>query len=116
MGMLGLKLRTNAPCAAAIKILRRFDPDASISNFRSKIIHNSFVYTCDCIDEDGIATLLKLLHEFETAAIGVDIYEQLENGRKTADPALLQNLLEQYKEIQNQIQEIIDWETEDELL
>lgn len=64
MGMFGLKLRTNIPCADVIKILRQFDPDASISNLRFKIIHNDFVYVCDCIDEDGIITLLNLLHEF----------------------------------------------------
>ena len=49
MGMFGLKLRTNIPCADVIKILRQFDPDASISNLRFKIIHNDFVYVCDCI-------------------------------------------------------------------
>lgn len=43
MGMFGLKLRTNIPCADVIKILRQFDPDASISNLRFKIIHNDFV-------------------------------------------------------------------------
>ena len=65
MGILGLKLRTNTPCADVIKILKQFDPDASISNLRFKIIHNDFVYVCDYIDEDGIITLLNLLHEVE---------------------------------------------------
>ena len=37
MGMFGLKLRTNIPCADVIKILRQFDPDASISNLRFKL-------------------------------------------------------------------------------
>lgn len=69
MGMFGLKLRTNIPCADVIKILRQFDPDASISNLRFKIIHNDFVYVCDCIDEDGIITLLNLLHEVEAKSI-----------------------------------------------
>lgn len=113
MGMFGLKLRTNTPSADVIKILRQFDPDASISNLRSKIIHNDFVYVCDYIDEDGIVTLLNLLHEVEAIKIDVDIYEQSENGDKKINPFLLQNLLEQYKEIEYQIQEIVDLEAEE---
>ena len=109
MGMFGLKLRTNIPCADVIKILRQFDPDASISNLR----FNDFVYVCDCIDEDGIITLLNLLHEVEAIKIDVDIYEQSENGERKVTPFLLQNLLEQYKEIAHQIQEIVDLEAED---
>ena len=113
MGILGLKLRTNTPCADVIKILKQFDPDASISNLRFKIIHNEFDYVCDYIDEDGIITLLNLLHEVEAIKIDVDIYEQSENGDRKVTPFLLQNLLEQYKEIAHQIQEIVDLEAED---
>lgn len=111
--MFGLKLRTNTPCADVIKILKHFDPDASISNLRFKIIHNDFVYVCNYIDEDGIVTLLNLLHEVEAIKIDVDIYEQSENGDKKVNPFLLQNLLEQYKEIAHQIQEIADLEAGD---
>lgn len=82
-------------------------------NLRFKIIHNDFVYVCDCIDEDGIITLLNLLHEVEAIKIDVDIYEQSENGERKVTPFLLQNLLEQYKEIAHQIQEIVDLEAED---
>ena len=60
MGILGLKLRTNTPCADVIKILK-----------------------------------------------------QSENGDRKVTPFLLQNLLEQYKEIAHQIQEIVDLEAED---
>lgn len=45
--------------------------------------------------------------------IDVDIYEQSENGDRKVTPFLLQNLLEQYKEIAHQIQEIVDLEAED---
>ena len=45
--------------------------------------------------------------------IDVDIYEQSENGERKVNPFLLQNLLEQYKEIAHQIQEIVDLEAED---
>ena len=111
MGILGLKLRTNTPCADVIKILKQFDPDASISNLRFKIIHNDFVYVCDYIDEDGIITLLNLLHEVEAIKIDVDIYEQSENGDRKVTPFLLQNLLEQYKEIAHQYKEICSAKT-----
>lgn len=113
MGMFGLKLRTNIPCADVIKILRQFDPDASISNLRFKNYTQRF---CLCLwlhDEDGIITLLNLLHEVEAIKIDVDIYEQSENGERKVTPFLLQNLLEQYKEIAHQIQEIVDLEAED---
>ena len=43
----------------------------------------------------------------------MDIYEQSENGERKVNPFLLQNLLEQYKEIAHQIQEIVDLEAED---
>ena len=43
----------------------------------------------------------------------MDIYEQSEHGDKKVNPFLLQNLLEQYKEIGHQIQEVIDLEAED---
>lgn len=101
MGMFGLKLRTNIPCADVIKILRQFDPDASISNLRFKIIHNDFVYVCDCIDEDGIITLLNLLHEVEAIKIDVDIYEQSENGERKVNPFLYQKPIIPYFRCEN---------------
>ena len=43
----------------------------------------------------------------------ISIFKMNENGERKVTPFLLQNLLEQYKEIAHQIQEIVDLEAED---
>ena len=43
----------------------------------------------------------------------ISIFKMNENGERKVNPFLLQNLLEQYKEIAHQIQEIVDLEAED---
>ncbi len=113
MSIFGLKLKTDIPSASVIKVLKQFHNTVSIASLRSKIQNKEFIYTCSSIDDTRIVTLLKLLYEIETLGIGVEIYEQWENGAiKKVDRFLLENLLESYDEIENQIERIIDLEVE----
>lgn len=113
MSIFGLKLKTDIPSASVIKVLKQFHNTVSIASLRSKIQNKEFIYTCSSIDDTRIVTLLKLLHKIETLGIGVEICEQWENGAiKKVDRFLLENLLESYDEIENQIERIIDLEVE----
>ena len=108
----GIKLKSTTADAAVLKLLRKHFPNTSLGELRGKIQAHDYVYLSDMLRQDGEREAVKMLREVET--------ELFEESRDTPGPwrasplsrEVLYNMLQRSRDIQRQVLEDIELETE----
>ncbi len=116
----GIKLKSTAADAAALKLLRKHFPNTSLAELRGKIQAHDYVVLSDSWKSDGKRAVVKVLREFDRAGIETELFEE---SRDTPGPwrtaplsrEVLYNMLHRSREIQRQVLEDIERETEGEI-
>ena len=62
MGIVGIKLRKQVFNAKVAKTMRKYE-DISISEIKNRIDSDSFLFSCDYIDAEGINKVISLYNE-----------------------------------------------------
>lgn len=114
----GFKLKNTTVDAAALKLLRKRFPNASLAELRGKIQAHDYIYRSDIEKYDGVRAVAKLLREFDRAGIETELFEE---SRDTPGPwrtkpmsrELLGNMLQRSRAIERQVWEDIEREAED---
>jgi len=116
----GIKLKSTAVDAAALKLLRKYFPNTSLAELRGKIQAHDYVVLSDLLKADGERAVVKMLREFDRAGIETELFEE---SRDTPGPwktaplsrEVLYNMLHRSRGIQRQVLEDIERETEGEI-
>lgn len=112
----GIKLKSTAVDATALKLLRKHFPNTSLAELRGKIQAHDYVYLSDMLKQDGEREVVKMLQEFDKAGIETELFEE---NRDTPGPwktsplsrDVLYNMLQRSRDIQRQVLEDIERET-----
>lgn len=106
---IGLVIKSTNSIAKCISIIRKYNP-ISISEIKKSIDNKSFVFDCDYTNDSGIRKVRRCYDELIKTGATVDIYE---DGDLTTRE-FISNLLESYREIDEETQAQIDAEVEAE--
>lgn len=90
-----------------IKILRKYCK-LSIGEIKEAIISNNYVVECSYVKEEGIVNIIKLYKELCDNNIQAQLYEH----ERITNVEFLENLVETYYEINEEIADRIDTESE----
>ena len=107
MDTVGIKVISENEINRCIKILRKYCR-LSIGEIKEAIISNNYVVECSYVKEEGIVNIIKLYKELCDNNIEAQLYE---HGRIT-NVEFLENLVETYYEINEEIADRIDTESE----
>ena len=102
---IGLVIISAASVAKCISIIRKFNP-ISMSEIKTAIESNSFVFDCNYTNTSGIRKVRRCYDELVKAGAIVEIYE---DGDLT-NREFITNLLNSYRKIDKDIQNQIDAE------
>ena len=113
----GIKLKSTAVDAAALKLLRRHYPNTSLAELRSKIQTHDYVYLSDLLSRGGERSALKVLREFDRAGIETELFEESRNAPGSWDTRplsreVLQNMAGRSRDIYRQVLEDTELELE----
>ena len=75
----GFKLKNTTVDAAALKLLRKRFPNASLAELRGKIQAHDYIYRSDMEKYDGVRAVAKLLREFAFPSIMAALVGSLYN-------------------------------------
>lgn len=112
MHIFGLKVSGVVADVKVIKTLRTVNSSNSISEIKRKIQENDFIYTCSCIDYQGISMMLSLFYQLQKQKVSLEIYEKDGDNLRLTTTDFLKNLLNSYSEIGRYMRRIIDKEME----
>ena len=99
----GIKAEKFTPAVA--KMMRGYE-EISIGEIKRRIECGAYLYECDYIDGGGIKRILQMCQKLSELGIG---YELFEHGR-SADIQLLKNLVQSYRQTQQEVERDIDRE------
>lgn len=102
MGLVGIKVKETTFNANIVKIMRRYS-DESISDIKKKVINREYLYVCDYIDFDGLATIVEIYNAMKKTNIDVELFEHEE----ITTIEFLNNLIQSYSETEKQVEEEI---------
>lgn len=111
-----IKLKSTTADAVVLKLLRKHFPNTSLAELRSKIQAHDHVYSVDTKDH-GERAVMKVLREFDKAGIETELFEERRTAPEpwTTEPLsreVLHNMMGRATEIERQILEDIELETE----
>ena len=74
----GIKLKTTAPSAALLKLLRKWYPNQSLSELRARVQNQEYIYLTDQEKSwiDGDRKMAKFLKELERAGFEAELYRE----------------------------------------
>lgn len=102
---IGLVIKSADSVAKCISIIRKYNP-VSMSEIKTAIESNSFVFDCDYTNNSGVRKVCRCFDELVKVGATVEIYE---DGDLTTRE-FISNLLNSYQEIGKEIQNHIDAE------
>lgn len=113
----GIKLKNTTVNAVTLKLLRKYFPNTSLAELQSKIRAHDYVYCSDMVKRDGKRVAMKMLREFDKAGIETELFEE---SRNTPGPwrtvplsrEVFHNMVNRSREIERQVLENIELETE----
>lgn len=113
----GIKLKSTTADAAVLKLLRKHFPNTSLGELRGRIQAHDYVYLSDMLKQDGEREAVKMLREFDKAGVETELFEE---SRDTPGPwkssplsrEVLYNMLQRSRDIQRQVLEDVELETE----
>ena len=118
----GIKLKTTAPSAALLKLLRKWYPNQSLSELRARVQNQEYIYLTDQEKSwiDGDRKMAKFLKELERAGFEAELYRERRDDRDTqsgwvTEPLsreVFYNGLQMDREIERQVLIDIEQETE----
>lgn len=113
----GIKLKSTTADAAVLKLLRKHFPNTSLGELRGKIQAHDYVYLSDMLRQDGEREAVKMLRELDRAGVETELFEESRDttGPWRASPLsreVLYNMLQRSRDIQRQVLEDIELETE----
>jgi translation elongation factor EF-Ts len=108
-GEIGIKITNTASMAKCVQILRKYT-SASMSEIISTIKSNNYVLTCKYTSDSGIRKIRKCYDQLTKAGITAEIYEHDELTTRE----FISNLIDTYREIEEETQAMIDAEVGDE--
>ena len=107
MDTIGIKVISKNEINRCIKILRRYYK-LSIGEIKDAIINNKYVVECSYVKEEEIVNIIKLFKELRDNNIESQLYEH----ERITNVEFLENLVETYYGINEEITERIDSESE----
>lgn len=118
----GIKLKTTAPSAALLKLLRKWYPNQSLSELRARVQNQEYIYLTDQEKSwiDGDRKMAKFLKELERAGFEAELYRERRDDRDpqsgwVTEPLsreVFYNGLQMDREIERQVLIDIEQETE----
>lgn len=106
MDKISIKIIKDAKITEYIKIIRKYY-NISVGELKSKIDNNLYLMNVGYTDEEGIKNIVNLYYELSNYGANVELYEH----DRITSITFLNNLLNMYSEISQDIQE-----SDDELL
>ena len=103
MDAVGIKVISQNEINRCIKILRKYCK-LSIGEIKEAIISNNYVVECSYVKEEGIVNIIKLYKELCDNNIQAQLYEH----ERITNVEFLENLVETYYEINEEIADRID--------
>ena len=103
MDTVGIKVISQNEINRCIKILRKYCK-LSIGEIKEAIISNNYVVECSYVKEEGIVNIIKLYKELCDNNIEAQLYEH----ERITNVEFLENLVETYYEINEEIAKRID--------
>lgn len=110
MNRFELRLAATESSAKAIKLLRGYFPNTSISEWKQKIEDGEPVFSCNAGSYDGKKSMMKIIHGLQREKIPFELFEQTENNTYPLDVKLLWAFIDRGKAIGRQV--IQDMENE----
>ena len=107
MDTVGIKVISQNEINRCIKILRKYCK-LSIGEIKEAIISNNYVVECSYVKEEGIVNIIKLYKELCDNNVQAQLYEH----ERITNVEFLENLVETYYEINEEIADRIDTESE----
>lgn len=112
-----IKLKSTIADPTVLKLLRKHFPNTSLAELRNKIQAHDYVYCSDMLQRNGERATMKMLREFDKAGIETELFEESRNTPgpwKTAPLSreILHNMINRSREIERQVLEDIELETE----
>lgn len=112
----GIKLKKTTADMSVIKLLRKYFPDQSLAEIRTKVQAHDYVFLSDTEKYNGKHRMAELLREFDKAGIETELFEE---QRYTPAPWQVEsisreyfnNILHRNREIARQVLEDIELET-----
>ena len=108
-GYICLKIKEYPSIAKCISILRKYNP-VPMSEIKEKIESNAYVLSYRYTSDSGLRKIRKCYDELSKNGIIAEIYEH--DAPTTRE--FISNLLNTYREIEQETQEMIDAEVADE--
>lgn len=118
----GIKLKTTAPSAALLKLLRKWYPNQSLSELRARVQNQEYIYLTDQEKSwiDGDRKMAKFLKELERAGFEAELYRERRDDRgpqsgwvtEPLSREVFYNGLQMDREIERQVLIDIEQETE----
>ncbi len=106
---IGLIIKSAPSLAKCISIIRKYRAD-SISDIKSRIENCEYVFDCRYTDTSGVRKVRRCYDELIKAGAMVEIYEH--GDLTTRD--FLSNLVDTYRQIEEETEAMIDNESDDE--
>lgn len=118
----GIKLKTTAPSAALLKLIRKWYPNQSLSELRARVQNQEYIYLTDQEKSwiDGDRKMAKFLKELERAGFEAELYRERRDDRgqqsswvtEPLSREVFYNGLQMDREIERQVLIDIEQETE----
>ena len=106
---IGLIIRSCNSTAKCISIIRKYNK-ISMADIKNAIDNEYFVLSCDYTDDSGIRKVRRCYDELTKIGAVVDIYED----GVLSSREFISNLIDTYREIEEETQTMIDAEVADE--
>ena len=107
-GNIALKVKATGSLAKCISILRKYNP-GSIAEIKTAIESNDYVLSYRYTSDSGIRKIRRCYDELTKNGFEAELFEH----DKLTDHELLTNLLNTYREIEEETEALIDAEAED---
>lgn len=108
--IVGIKIIENNITPNGIMIIREYyNNEKSISEIKELIDSNNYIAISDYIDKSGIEKILELYSKLNNEGIKCELYEH--DVKTTTE--FLNNLLQSYFETEKEIEQEMDWESEE---
>lgn len=118
----GIKLKTTAPSAALLKLLRKWYPNQSLSELRARVQNRDYIYLTDQEKSwiVGDRKMAKFLKELERAGFETELYRERRDNRgpqsgwvtEPLSREVFYNGLQMDREVERQVLIDIEQETE----
>lgn len=107
----GIKIPVGSPIAKCVSVIRKIEPDLSISSITSRIKNAEYVLSYDSLDDDGVKAIIKCYDELIKLGITPTVYDE---DDEECEIDLLRNLSNMYEEISDEVDAEIEMELNNE--